>query len=63
MNQKIFQPPTILAEFLSPKSHQIACGKLGKKIQKIVQKSIDISIFRRYNRGSFWIKKLYKSQK
>ena len=34
-----------------------------KIIQKLFKKSVDISIFSRYYRGNFWIKKLLGSQK
>ncbi len=34
-----------------------------KNRKKFAQKVLDISIFGRYNRGSFWIKKLFKRQK
>ena len=40
-----------------------ACGKLGKNEQKKYKKSIDTSIFLRYYRDSFWIKKLFKRSK
>ena len=34
-----------------------------KKVQKLFKKSIDITIFLRYYRGSFWIKKLFRRLK
>ena len=49
--------------FSAQGNYQNACGKLVKKIQKLFKKYIDISIFSRYYRDSFWIKKLFKRSK
>ena len=59
-----FEKP--FAKFLTIKAQeyfQNACGKLHEKIQKLFKKCIDISIFSRYYRDSFWIKKLFKRSK
>ena len=37
--------------------------KIEQKCKKIIQKHVGISVLKRYYRGSFWITKLFTSQK
>ena len=37
--------------------------KISKNCKIIIQKYVDISVLKRYYRGSFWITKLFTSQK